>query len=302
MHGTQPLMLGLVGASAAGKATLVRGVVRLLGQHGVTPLCLDDYHRYARADLHARGLTHADPAANYLDLMAEHLTALRAGGTISKPRYDQRTGTLSDPEVVAATGLIIAYGMLTLTPPSLAKLFDLTVYLEPDQAMRQAWRLARDVRERGYTPEEVLALRAARERDAAHFIAVQRPLADVVVRFRSAPAGLAAELLLRRTNGRSPLAATLAALANAALPSLTLDQVITDDDGHVADRLVIAPTLEPEDAAAAAIILIGGGLPGVGPEALEVLGQVRAPGHALHSLPLALTQLLIVRQLVGMGN
>ena len=50
MHGTEPLMLGLVGASAAGKATLVRGVVRLLGQHGVTPLCLDDYHRYARAD------------------------------------------------------------------------------------------------------------------------------------------------------------------------------------------------------------------------------------------------------------
>ncbi|NTU84031.1 MAG: uridine kinase, partial [Chloroflexales bacterium] len=249
MDGTRPLMLGLVGNSASGKTTLVRGVVRLLGHNGVTPVCLDDYHRYSRADLRALGLTHADPAANNLDLMAEHLATLRAGGTINKPLYDQRTGTLRDPEVVAATGLVIAYGMLTLTPPPLAGLFDLTVYLEPDQAMRQTWRLARDVRERGYTPEEFMALRDIRERDAARFIAVQRPLADLVVRFHSAPGGISAELLLRRDRDLGPLAPALDALAAAPPPGLALDRAIIDDDGHPADRFVIGPAITPEAAA-----------------------------------------------------
>jgi phosphoribulokinase len=87
-------MLGLVGESAAGKTTLVRGVVRLLGRDGVTPLCLDDYHRYSRAELQACGLTAADPAANDLGLMAVHLAELRAGRRISKPLYDHRSGTL----------------------------------------------------------------------------------------------------------------------------------------------------------------------------------------------------------------
>ncbi|NCC32927.1 MAG: uridine kinase, partial [Chloroflexia bacterium] len=59
METMQPLMLGLVGDGASGKTTLVRGVVRLLGNQGVTPICLDDYYRYSRADRRARGLTEA---------------------------------------------------------------------------------------------------------------------------------------------------------------------------------------------------------------------------------------------------
>ena len=45
----RPIILGVVGDSASGKTTLTRGLVRVLGQEQVSHVCLDDYHRYDRA-------------------------------------------------------------------------------------------------------------------------------------------------------------------------------------------------------------------------------------------------------------
>ena len=44
----RPIILGVVGDSAAGKTTLTRGLVRVLGEENVTHVCADDYHRYDR--------------------------------------------------------------------------------------------------------------------------------------------------------------------------------------------------------------------------------------------------------------
>ncbi len=41
-------MLGVVGDSGAGKTTLTRGLVRILGEAQVTRVAADDYHRYDR--------------------------------------------------------------------------------------------------------------------------------------------------------------------------------------------------------------------------------------------------------------
>lgn len=298
MDGTRPLMLGLVGESAAGKTTLTRGVVRVLGRDGVTPLCLDDYHRYSRVDRLARGITAADPAANDLATMADHLATLRTGGRITKPVYDHRNGVVRGPEVVAPTGLVVAYGMLTLTPPAAPELFDLTVYLDPDPALRRAWRLARDVQERGYTPTEVTANAAAHERDAARFVQLQRPLVDLVVRFRPAPGfkGLDAELLLRSGEPTAP-DPLCAALAAADLPGLRVEQGTRDEDGRACDRLTMDATLAP-GAATRAAELIWAQLPEVEPVPLDAIGQVRGGAAVQLSAPLALAQLLIVARLV----
>lgn len=305
IDGRQPLMLGLIGDSASGKTTLARGVVRILGHNGVTPVCLDDYHRFSRAERVARGLTDAHPAATDLELMARHLSMLRAGGTIRKPVYDHALGLLRGPETVAATGLVLAYGLLTLTPPSLASLFDLTIYLEPDAPLRQVWRLERDVQERGYTPEEVLARRAVRERDAATYVAIQRPHADIVLRFHGSPggspAGLSAEMLLRYRRGPGPLAAAIERLAVSAPPGLTVERGVTDDDGCAADRLAVDAAIDPE-AARAVAALLGDGVSGVSPATFDQIGQVRRAEQTIQNRALALTQLLIVRRLLGVDG
>jgi phosphoribulokinase len=45
---SRPIILGIVGDSAAGKTTLTRGIAQVLGTDQVTVICTDDYHRYDR--------------------------------------------------------------------------------------------------------------------------------------------------------------------------------------------------------------------------------------------------------------
>ena len=45
---SRPIILGIVGDSAAGKTTLTRGIAQVLGPENVTLICTDDYHRYDR--------------------------------------------------------------------------------------------------------------------------------------------------------------------------------------------------------------------------------------------------------------
>ena len=53
----RPVILGVVGDSAAGKTTISRGLVRILGEDRVTHVCTDDYHRYDRRQRADLGIT-----------------------------------------------------------------------------------------------------------------------------------------------------------------------------------------------------------------------------------------------------
>jgi len=296
MDAKRPLMLGVVGDSAAGKTTLTRGVGRLLGAAGVTPICLDDYHRYGREDRLRRGLTASDPAANDLPLMAEHLAALRAGGVVSKPCYDHRVGKVRGTELVAATGLVIAYGMLTLTPPELARLFDLTIYLEPDEELRRRWRLERDVAQRGYTAAEVQAQEPARRRDAARFIHNQRRHADLVLRFAPVGAGpLRVELIARRSPATAPLVPFLA-VAGAAGPGVAVRHLAHDADDREVNLLALDPA-PPAPTMAALQNWLAERLP-ARPD-LARLGTIGGGPTPPRSDTLALLQLLVAYLLVS---
>ncbi|HWE80242.1 MAG TPA: hypothetical protein VG265_01210, partial [Gaiellaceae bacterium] len=81
------IILGVVGDSAAGKTTLTRGLVRVLGEDNVTHVCVDDYHRYDRRQRAERGITPLDPECNYMDMMAQHIGHMRNAEPILKPVY-----------------------------------------------------------------------------------------------------------------------------------------------------------------------------------------------------------------------
>ncbi len=59
----RPIILGIVGESAAGKTTLANGIAAILGQKRVTIICSDDYHRYSRDERAENGLSALDPKA-----------------------------------------------------------------------------------------------------------------------------------------------------------------------------------------------------------------------------------------------
>ena len=101
---------------------------------------------------------------------------------------------------------VIVEGLLPLHTKLARACFDATVYLDPPEDIRRAWKVRRDTAERGYTAEQVLAELERREPESAAFIRPQRAFADIVIRFaplagRAVPPGtpLSAELLLRPT-------------------------------------------------------------------------------------------------------
>ncbi len=201
---TRPVVLGVVGDSAAGKTTLTRGVVRILGgREAVSYISGDDYHRYDRQQRAELGITPLDPAASHLDILGQHLGHLREREPILKPVYDHRSGTLKPPEVVRPYPYVVVEGLLNFHSPKLAGAHDIRVFLAPPEELRRMWKLTRDCTRRGYTTHEVLSELDRREPDVEAFIQPQRKHADILVAFRPTtsrdPERLDAHVILRDT-------------------------------------------------------------------------------------------------------
>jgi len=199
----RPIVLGVVGDSGAGKTTLTRGLVRVLGDGNVAHLSADDYHRYDRRERRSLGISPLHPDANYLDILTQHLGHLRRGNPVLKPVYDHRDGTLGRPHYVHPAHYLVVEGLLSFHTETLRLAHDVRVFLAPPEELRRAWKLKRDCTRRGYTTDQVLWELDHRERDAEAFIRPQQAHADIVVSFRRPRGGdaanLDAEVVLRDT-------------------------------------------------------------------------------------------------------
>jgi phosphoribulokinase len=215
----RPVLLGIAGDSAAGKTTLTRGLVEALGPDLITAICSDDYHRYDRLERRSRTITPLDPDCNFIAIMEQHLQLLARGEPILKPVYDHRNGTFTRPQLVEPRPYVIVEGLLPLHTKLMRACFDVTVYIDPPEPLRRAWKLKRDTAERGYSADEVLAELDRRKDDSDTFIRPQRAHADIVVRF--------APIEERNETLDDPLSAMLLLRPTIAHPDLSY--VLTDD-------------------------------------------------------------------------
>jgi len=179
----RPILLGIVGDSAAGKTTLTRGLVRILGEEHVTHVSGDDYHRYDRKQREERGLTPLHPDCNYIDILAQHLDHLRAGEPILEPVYRHRDGTFEPARYVRPAEFTIVEGLLGFHTPAMRDAYDVRVYLDPPEDLRRKWKVQRDCSRRGYTTDQVLEELDRREHDAEVYIRPQQRYADIVIAF-----------------------------------------------------------------------------------------------------------------------
>jgi phosphoribulokinase len=185
----RPILLGIVGDSAAGKTTLTRGLVRILGETQVTHISADHYHRYDRQQRAERGLTPLHPDGNHLDVLTQHLKHLRAGQAILKPVYSHRGGTFEAAEYVQPARFTIVEGLLGFHTPAMRDVYDVRVYLDPPEDLRRRWKVQRDCSRRGYTTDQVLEELDRREGDAEAYIRPQRRHADLVISFMPGDGG-----------------------------------------------------------------------------------------------------------------
>lgn len=184
----RPIMIAVGGDSGTGKTTLCRGLFSIFGSSRIETICLDDYHSLDRSQRSALGLTALDPRANNFALMEEQLWELREGNPIDKPIYDHSDGTIGGPERVFPREIVVVQGLFPLYTRALRALFDVTVWLDPEEELKVGWKIQRDVSQRGYTEAAVRKEIQKRQPDIAAHIAPQGSHADLVVRF-SRPEG-----------------------------------------------------------------------------------------------------------------
>ena len=179
----RPVILGVVGDSAAGKTTITRGLLRVLGDENVSHICTDDYHRYDRKERAEKNITPLHPDCNYMDIIAQHLQHLRAGEPILKPVYRHQDGTFGPPVHVEPGRFMVIEGLFGYYLEEMRDVYDVRVYLNPPEELRRRWKVQRDCSRRGYTTDQVLAELDRREPDSEAYIRPQRRYADMLVAF-----------------------------------------------------------------------------------------------------------------------
>lgn len=302
LRGKRPIIIGIVGDSAAGKTTISRGLVQLLGPERVTHVCTDDYHKFDRRERAQLGITALHPDCNYLDVMELHLERLHYGQPILKPVYDHSTGTLVRPEYVQPKQFVIVEGLLGFHTAVMRQFYDVKVYLDPPEELRAVWKIKRDTAKRGYTPEQVRAELVKREPDSRDFIRPQRKHADIVVQFYPPP-GVAPEAAGPILNVRLTLRPTIPHPDLAYLVDRDADHVggirlrLGRADGMPADFLEIDGNVASEHAEEMEEV-IWQHLPDLQPLREDMFGEYQDRTEVKHSHPLALTQLLLTYHLL----
>jgi uridine kinase len=155
----RPVTIVVTGGTGSGKTTIVREIVRRVGQHRIAYVPHDAYYREVEfvplSDKQRLNFDHPD--ALETPLVRDHIVALQHGLAVDVPIYDftnnRRTAEVTH---VQPRPVILVEGILSLAEPTLRPLFDIKVFVDADADLRFIRRLQRDILERGRTPESVI--------------------------------------------------------------------------------------------------------------------------------------------------
>ncbi|MFQ5420991.1 MAG: phosphoribulokinase [Anaerolineae bacterium] len=298
---TRPIILGIVGDSAAGKTTISRGLTQILGTDRCSHVCTDDYHKYDRRERKEIGISALDVDCNYIDIMQLHMERLHYGQPILKPVYDHSTGSLVRPDYVQPKQFVIVEGLLGYSTDVLRGFYDVKVFLAPEEPLRHAWKVNRDTAKRGYTAEQVYTALRKREPDSDAFIRPQQKYADLVVTFFP-PEGVSYEEAGSCLNARLTLRPTiphpnLSYLLDGDNSKHGIRLRLGRDHGLPVDFLEIDGTVSAEKAQQLEQA-IWEHMPDLKPVGNTHFGNYQDGIETHHSYPLALTQLLITYHLL----
>jgi len=121
------------------------------------------------------------PEAQNFDLMYEQVKALKAGEAVDKPIYNHVSGLLDPPEKIESPEILIIEGLHPFFDKRVQELLDFKIYLDISDEVKFAWKIQRDMKERGWTLDEVKASIEGRKADFAAYVDPQKKDADVVI-------------------------------------------------------------------------------------------------------------------------
>lgn len=154
----RPFIVAITGGSGSGKTTTAKQLLDILKPLSAQLISQDDYYKNSKAvvDFDPATYDFDSPDARDHELLASHLTALRAGQAVEVPVYDFTIhGRREATQHLIPGDVIILEGTHTLCDPVIFALCDLKIFVDTPDDIRLLRRLLRDIHERGRTPETV---------------------------------------------------------------------------------------------------------------------------------------------------
>jgi len=195
----RPHIIGIAGPSSSGKTEIARQICRLLP--GASIVSLDSYYRDLQdMPFEKRKKVNFDhPDSLEWELLHQHLQAMADGRAFDLPVYSFSQHARTPETVRIEPGeFLVVEGLFVLYWPELRSVLDTKVYVQTGLDVCFQRRLARDVAERGRTPESVREQYEETVRpNAERFICPTAQYADLVV------------------SGEQPVAVSTSAVLNA---------------------------------------------------------------------------------------
>jgi phosphoribulokinase len=179
-----PILIGVAGDSGSGKTTYSNGIRRLIGLDLVSTIAMDGYHKEDRQQRCLSGRLPLDPDANHLDLLRQHLQALKRGESVEIPIYNHATGKFDPPIPLSPSPIIIVEGLHALYPDLLDEL-DFKIFVDPSHEVKWQWKFERDVKKRGHQAETLTEEMLQREVAYKRWLDFQKTNATIVIKIET---------------------------------------------------------------------------------------------------------------------
>ncbi len=155
---SRPLIVGIAGGTGSGKTTVANKLAAAMPAGRCVIVDHDSYYRdQSHLAFEERTQVNYDhPASLESALLAEHLSALRAGRAVDVPIYDFTTHCRRrETRRVEPAPVIIVEGILVFVDAALRDQMDIKIFVDTDPDIRLMRRIRRDLEQRGRSFQSV---------------------------------------------------------------------------------------------------------------------------------------------------
>ncbi len=176
-------LIGISGDSGSGKTTVSKIIAKMFGLSNTNIICGDDVHKWERQDKNWENFTHVNPISNEIHLHCKQIESMNNKQEVLRRKYDHKTGKFTSPKIVKSKDYIIDEGLHTFMINN-KKIYDLKIYMDPEMSLKIYWKINRDVKQRGYSKEQVISAINKRKIDSEKYVSPQKNSADLIFSFR----------------------------------------------------------------------------------------------------------------------
>jgi uridine kinase len=152
------LVVGIAGGTGSGKTTVAKTIAASLPPGRVALIEFDAYYRNL-PDLLPEERTKINfdhPDALEIELLVDHLDALKAGAGVDVPIYDFKTHRRRpESRRVEPARVVLVEGILVFVDPRVRERLDMKIFVDTDSDLRVFRRIRRDMEQRGRSFESI---------------------------------------------------------------------------------------------------------------------------------------------------